>query len=96
VLDNNFGEDAAGLQKMVHLPNLPLRESILANKQTEDLKCRSAILILEKQELVKAAHDLITETGNIAELKKVNADAAGFRRRSILAEMFAFLSVAVL
>jgi len=62
-----------------------------ANKtQSEPEKCRSAILVLEKQELVKAASELMTETFNITELKKVNTESAGFRRRFILAEMFAF------
>lgn len=64
--------------------------SNINKEQNEYQKKKCAALNKEKEEIATAATELIYECDRINALEDPNSDAAGFRRRSILAEMFAF------
>lgn len=57
---------------------------------TELQKSRYTALLVEKRELIASAEALIKENEIIKRLEEVGAEDAGFRRRFILKEMFAF------
>lgn len=66
------------------------RVSSINKGQNEYQKKRSAAINKEKEQLAKSAAELIYECDHINSIENPDADAAGFRRRTILAEMFAF------